>query len=200
MFGEDRLLNTLNTEELKNANTKDTLKKLKEALSGHVKNAEQSDDITMMSIIYNGVKNSDMEKKETKTLQVAATLENLDKVQNFVEETLAPLNISMSESLQIALSVEEIFVNIANYAYTDKEGDAKVEVSVFKERRGAEITFTDSGTQYDPLKKQDPNIEADIEDRSIGGLGIFLVKKNMDELEYVYENNQNKLTMRKYFA
>ena len=200
MFGEDRLLNTLNTEELKNANTKDTLKKLKEALSGHVKNAEQSDDITMMSIIYNGVKNSDMDKKETKTLQVAATLENLDKVQNFVEETLAPLNISMSESLQIALSVEEIFVNIANYAYTDKEGDAKVEVSVFKERRGAEITFTDSGTQYDPLKKQDPNIEADIEDRSIGGLGIFLVKKNMDELEYVYENNQNKLTMRKYFA
>lgn len=199
MFGEERFLNTVNTEEIKNADTQNTLNKIKTALSNHVKTAEQSDDITMMSIIYNGVKNSDMDKKDTKTLQVAATLSNLNNVQDFVEETIAPLELSMSENMQIALAVEEIFVNIASYAYGGDEGTTDIEVSIFKNKKGVEITFIDNGGEYDPLKKEDPNIEASLEERSVGGLGIFLVKKNMDELEYVYENNQNKFTMRKYF-
>lgn len=199
LFGEERLLNTLNGEEVKQSNPKDTLDLIRKRLSEHVKNAEQSDDITMMSIIYNGVKDTDMNKGETKTIKVAAALSNLEAVQNFVETTIASLSVSMSESMQIALAVEEIFVNIANYAYGEGNGEVNINVSLFNNPQGVEITFIDNGSPYDPLKKEDPDVDAALEERSVGGLGIFLVKKNMDELEYVYEDNQNRFTMRKYF-
>ena len=200
LFGEERLLKTLNSAGVKNEGVKETLVKVKEALTSHVKKAEQSDDITMMSVIYNGMGNNEMERSNVKTLELSATLENLQVVQDFVEETIAPLKVSAGENMQIALSVEEIFVNIVNYAYGEDGGDAIVEVALLDNtKKGVEITFKDKGTPYDPLKKVDPDINAPIEDRGIGGLGIFLVKKNMDELEYKYESNENIFIMRKFF-
>lgn len=199
LFGEDRLIETLNSNEVRNEGVKETLVKVKEALTSHVKRAEQSDDITMMSVIYNGMGNSEMERKNVKTLELSATVENLQTVQDFVEEAIAPLEASIGENMQIALSVEEIFVNIASYAYGESVGDATIKVALLNNPQGVEITFKDKGAPYDPLKKKDPDINASIEERGIGGLGIFLVKKNMDELEYRYENGENVFTMRKFF-
>ena len=89
--------------------------------------------------------------------------------------------------MQIDLAVEEIFVNIANYAYRPVR-ENPLEVT---------LTFLDSGAPYDPLAKEDPDITLDVKDRQIGGLGIFLVKQTMDDVKYEYKNGRNILTLTK---
>ena len=129
------------------------------------------------------------------SLTVAATVDNLDRVTAFVDAFLEEQDCPMKTQMQIDLCVEEIFVNIAHYAYPDKDGEAQVLIS---ETDGiVELTFIDSGIPYDPLKKEDPDITLSSQERQIGGLGVFLVKKNMDTVTYRYENSQNILTMTK---
>ncbi len=198
LFGEARLIETLNREDIRKASVKETQEKVKEALQAHVKTREQSDDITQLTLVYNGRGSEQMAMQDVKTLTVPAALGELTKVQDFVEENVELLSASSAELMQTLLSVEEIFVNIASYAYGDKEGDATILLKIL-DPKGIEITFIDKGVYYDPLKKIDPDITAKAEDRAIGGLGIFLVKKNMDELEYKYEDGKNQFTMRKYF-
>ena len=99
--------------------------------------------------------------------------------------------------MQIELSVEEIFVNIANYAYTPEVGNALIRVDISGDPPTAEITFVDQGRQYDPLAKEDPDVTLPAKDRGIGGLGIFLTKKSMDEVSYAYRDGSNVLTMKK---
>ena len=96
---------------------------------------------------------------------------------------------------RIEIAAEEIFVNIAHYAYPDSEGDAVIETEVTTDPPAIAITFRDSGEPYDPLAKEDPDITLSAEKRRIGGLGIFLVKKLMDEVAYKYEDGQNVLTI-----
>ena len=129
------------------------------------------------------------------SLTVAATVDNLDRVTAFVDAFLEEQDCPMKTQMQIDLCVEEIFVNIAHYAYPDKDGEAQVLIS---ETDGiVELTFIDSGIPYDPLKKEDPDITLSSQERQIGGLGVFLVKKNMDTVTYRYENSQNILAMTK---
>jgi len=130
-------------------------------------------------------------------LRIEATKENLDDVLMFIDEELEKLDCSMKIQMQIDLSVEEIFINIASYAYFPDTGMAFIS---FESENGGStvlISFTDTGVPYNPLEKEDPDITLTSEERQVGGLGIFLVKKNMDEVYYKYENGNNVLTMKK---
>ncbi|MBQ4148518.1 MAG: ATP-binding protein [Clostridium sp.] len=132
-----------------------------------------------------------------KELTIEAEIENLDKVIGFVDEQLEALECPMKAQMQIDVAVEEIFVNIAHYAYTPGKGDATVRVETDKKNRSISVTFTDRGIPYNPLEKADPDTTLSAEERQIGGLGIFMVKKSMDAMEYRREDGMNILTIRK---
>ena len=133
-------------------------------------------------------------------LETAASVNELDKVIGFVDEQLESADCPMNIQLQIELAVEEIFVNIANYAYAPGSGNAVIRVGISGDPLTAEITFMDHGVQYDPLAKEDPDVSLPASERDIGGLGIFLTKKNMDELFYEYRDGMNIFTMKKVIA
>ncbi len=130
-----------------------------------------------------------------KSLTVDATIENLSSVNEFVDCFLEENGCSVKIQMQIDLAVEEIYVNIANYAYGDSVGKAKISI----ENNDGEVTIvlSDCGVAYNPLEKADPDITASAEDRQIGGLGIFLTKKTMDAVSYEYKDGKNILTMKK---
>ena len=132
-----------------------------------------------------------------KELVTAASVDNLETVTEFVDEQLEAADCPMNIQLQVELAVEEIFVNIASYAYAPGTGNATVRVGISGEPATAEITFMDSGVQYDPLAKDDPDVNLPASERDIGGLGIFLTKKNMDEVAYEYRDGMNVFTMKK---
>ena len=129
---------------------------------------------------------------------VDADAENLGEVTGFVNSFLEKAGCPAKAVMQIDIAVEEIFVNIANYAYAPGRGRAEIGVGIRGERT-AEITFSDSGIPYDPLKKEDPDVTLPAGERQIGGLGIFMTKRIMDETEYEYRDGKNILTLRKYF-
>jgi anti-sigma regulatory factor (Ser/Thr protein kinase) len=130
-----------------------------------------------------------------KEITIAATVENIDVVTDFVNEQLESCDCPMKAQMQIDIAIDELFSNIAHYAYNPETGDATVRVEVVEDPMAVVITFIDKGIPYDPLKKADPNTALSAEEREIGGLGIFIAKKTMDSIAYAYENNQNVLTM-----
>lgn len=132
-----------------------------------------------------------------KELEIEAKRENLSQVQEFVDEQLQEVGCPMKIQISIDIAVEELFVNIASYAYSSEIGIAVVQVSVHESPLSVEITFIDNGIQYDPLAKADPDITLSAEKRKIGGLGIFMVKKSMDNMVYEYKDGKNILTIKK---
>ena len=130
-------------------------------------------------------------------LEIEASTDNLKKVIDFVDMSLASVKCPPKAKMQLDLAVEEIFVNIANYAYAPDKGKATIRVEASGEPVTVAITFIDSGVPYDPLKKEDPNVNLPVDERKIGGLGIFMTKKVMDYVSYEYRNGQNILTMKK---
>ena len=126
-----------------------------------------------------------------------AVLDQLDDVLAFVDEQLDLIDCPMKSRMQVQIAAEEIFVNIASYAYQPGTGKADILVETAKDPRSVTITFKDRGVPYDPLAKEDPYISLSAEDRPIGGLGIFMTKKSMDEMKYEYRDGQNVLTIRK---
>ena len=132
-----------------------------------------------------------------KELKLAATLENIEVVTDFVNEQLEALDCPMKAQMQIDVAIDELFSNIAHYAYHPEVGDATVRLEVIEEPLAVVITFIDSGVPYDPLAKEDPDITLSAEERGIGGLGIFMVKKTMDEITYEYKDGQNILAIKK---
>ena len=132
-----------------------------------------------------------------KELTVAATVENIETVTNFVNEQLKTLDCPMKAQMQIDIAIDELFSNIAHYAYNPETGDATVRVEVVEDPMAVVITFIDKGIPYDPLKKADPNTALSAEEREIGGLGIFMVKKSMDDITYEYKEGQNILKIKK---
>ena len=132
-----------------------------------------------------------------KQLDVQAIDKNLPQVLAFVDEQLDAADCPKKIKIQIDLAVEEIFVNIAHYAYDPDIGTAIVRVDVLGDPPSVDITFIDNGIPYDPLAKQDPNVKLPARERKIGGLGIFMVKKNMDDVKYEYIDGHNILTMKK---
>ena len=130
-------------------------------------------------------------------LKIPAKVENLDDVLDLFEEAINKNGISIKYLTNINIAVEEIFVNIAHYAYPAGEGDAVISLLISPDKLIAE--FKDSGVPYDPLSREDPDITLSAEDREIGGLGIYMVKNMMDDVKYRYEDGCNILTIVKKF-
>lgn len=128
-------------------------------------------------------------------LDIEARTENLEEVLAFVDEELEKHDCGMKAQMQIDIAVEEIFVNIAHYAYNPEVGKAVIRVEVTDQT--VSLTFVDSGTPYDPLAKEDPDVTLSAEERQIGGLGIYMVKKSMDAISYEYKDGKNILNFKK---
>ena len=132
-------------------------------------------------------------------MTVDATVDNLSKVLAFIDEQLEANNCPMRVMLEIDVAAEEIFVNVASYAYTSGVGSVAIEVNFEEHPKAVAIRFIDSGIPYNPLEKEDPDVTLPAEKRGIGGLGVFMVKKSMDEVTYEYKDGKNHLTIRKFF-
>lgn len=132
-------------------------------------------------------------------ITVAAETSELDTVLDFISAYLEEMECSMPLIMKINVAAEEIFVNIAHYAYKkispDLKGDAKVIISTNDAQDSVQIMFRDKGIAYDPLKQADPDITLSVEERQIGGLGIFMVKKSMDQVLYEREGDENVLLL-----
>lgn len=133
-----------------------------------------------------------------KELTLEATVENLNAVTDFVNEQLELYDCPMKAQMQIDVAIDELFSNIAHYAYNPNVGPATVRVEVAEDPLSVIITFIDNGVPYDPLAKADPDITLSAEERGIGGLGIFMVKKTMDDVTYEYKDGQNILKIKKH--
>ncbi|WP_027407097.1 SpoIIE family protein phosphatase [Anaerovibrio sp. RM50] len=161
-------------------------------IKGSGENVEQSDDITMLVLNYTGC--DDMEAEE---IIVPAKVEELSKIISFISNMSVTSGCSQRSINQLMLVVEEIFVNIAEYAYKDKDALAVIKARMYGNPPEIELKFIDEGIPYNPLERDDPDIEASLDDRKIGGLGIYLVKKKVDDITYQRQGNKNILTIRK---
>ena len=127
-----------------------------------------------------------------------ANLDQMEQVQAFIGEQLEQYHCPYKVKFQLDVAVEEIFVNIAHYAYRPEQvGEATVRCSVGGSPLQITIQFLDNGKPFNPLAKEDADITLSAEEREIGGLGILMVKKSMDAVEYNYEDGKNILTIKK---
>ena len=132
-----------------------------------------------------------------KELVIEAKPENLEKVLSFVDQSMDEFGSSLKAKMQMDIAVEEIFVNIANYAYRPDTGYAFIRLETSDDPTTVTVTFKDTGMPYDPLAKPDPDITLSAEERQIGGLGIFMAKKSVDDIRYEYKNGENILSISK---
>lgn len=133
----------------------------------------------------------------TKELSIEARVDHLESVLAFVDGELEQIACPMKQQMQIDIAVEELYVNIAHYAYAPETGTVTLRVETTETPASVAITFTDQGRPYNPLAKADPDVALSADERQIGGLGIFMVKKSMDEMDYEYRDGRNILTIRK---
>ena len=134
----------------------------------------------------------------TKEITVMADVKNLEAVTAFVDEGLEQFDCSPRIQMQLDIAVDELFSNIAYYAYQPGTGEATVRLEITEEPACVMLTFIDGGIPYDPLSHADPDTTLSAQERQIGGLGIFMVKKSMDEVSYQYTDGKNVLSIRKY--
>lgn len=132
-----------------------------------------------------------------KELTLSATVENIETVTEFVNAQLELMDCPIKAQMQIDIAIDELFGNIAHYAYNTEVGSATVRVEVSEAPLAVIITFIDNGVPYDPLGKDDPDITLSAEEREIGGLGIYMVKQSMDDITYEYKDGQNILKIKK---
>jgi sigma-B regulation protein RsbU (phosphoserine phosphatase) len=213
LFGTDRMLEALNRQP--EAGPEQLLRNVRQAVDLFVQDAEQFDDLTMLCVEYKGgsmteqnglepraetdapqPETTDSRSSSGEELVLPARVENLERVQRFVADRLGE-DCSPKTRMQLDLAVEEIFVNIASYAYAPGEGQAAIRVEHSESPASVTLVFRDSGVPYNPLAREDPDVEVLAGERQIGGLGIFLTKQVMDELHYEHTDGQNVLTMKK---
>jgi anti-sigma regulatory factor (Ser/Thr protein kinase) len=197
LFGEKRMLEALDLPC--NGDMILLNKNIRDSINAFIDGSQQFDDITMLNLKYNGPCNSGKAENEMKQLKVKADVSELDQVLSFADTVLEEMDCPAKVQMQIDIAVEEIFVNIAHYAYPDGEGEAVISIDSDKEAKSVSILFEDQGTPYDPLQNEDPDITLSADDRPIGGLGIFMVKKSMDDVSYEYKDGKNRLTIKKNF-
>ena len=189
LYGSSRLLAWLN------AHAQDSLHDVLSGLTADIQSfagaAEQADDMTMLMLDYLSSKpGGDQQEK-----RFAARDENLPQVIGFMEQWLEKNSCPSKTIMQISLCVEELFTNVARYAYPDRNGEVTFSISCQEDEMT--LRMTDSGLPFDPLKQAEPDITLSAGERPIGGLGILIVKKTMDSVRYESRNGQNILTMKK---
>ena len=190
LYGEDRLLSYI--DKNKNLKAEALLSGIKEDIDLFVGDAPQFDDITMLVFDYK--KKEDVAMKEK---VFSANKDALPEVIAFTEECLESFGCPMKSSMAICVAVEEIFVNIASYAYGDSTGNASLSFGFDENERLMTLVVSDEGVPFNPLQREEPDITLSAEERDIGGLGIFITKKTMDTVSYKNENGKNILTMTK---
>lgn len=191
LYGEDRLLQAINSREFESM--QQLCKFIKSDVDEFVGEASQFDDITMVAFKYIGM-------PPVPTIHYdAAKIEDIPEVTEFVEAELEKLDFPMKSTMQISVAIDEIMSNIVRYAYTGENGPVTVKVISKEEPNRVYIRFEDEGVPYNPLTNQDPDITLSAEARKIGGLGIYIVKKTMDDVKYKYENGMNILTLKKFY-
>ena len=189
LYGEDRLLAFMNGNAAMTADA--LLPALKANIDEFVGEAPQFDDITMVMFDYKPQQGGTNMITQTFPAKVDA----LSDVLGFVDQTLEGYECPMKIQMAVCVAIEEVFVNVAHYAYGEGEGDMTLGIGFDEESRQITFRMTDKGTPFDPLQKPDPDITLSAEDREIGGLGIFITKKTMDTVTYAYEGGENVLTM-----
>ncbi len=198
LFGEERLLSALNQKEYDLPD--EVCREVRKSIDEFVGEAEQFDDITMLAFNYHGKpvpNNGELKVSKVEELTIEATTENIGKATLFVDEILDRYDCPIKAQTQIDIALDELLSNIAFYAYNPDVGPATISVEVEEDPLRVVISFIDNGIPYDPLKKEDPNTNTPIEERDVGGLGIFMVKQTMDEIAYEYKDGQNILTIKK---
>ena len=190
LYGEERLLSYI--EKNKTLKAEVLLSGLKEDIDLFAGDAPQFDDITMLVFDYKKKEGAAMKEKV-----FSARKDALPEVMAFTEECLDSYGCPMKSSMAICVAVEEIFVNIASYAYGDSTGEAHICFGFDEEERIMTLVVTDEGIPFNPLERAEPDITLSAADRDIGGLGIFITKKTMDTVSYKNENGKNILTMTK---
>ena len=167
------------------------LKKITENVEGFVKNAEQSDDLTMLVIRYTP-------KQFNSTLTEALTIKNnvkeVKRFSEFLKSAIGKLDVDTSLARRLRLAVEEAVVNVIDYAYpTNTEGD--ITVNMMFDGQTLHFQIIDEGIAFDPTAKQKTDTTLSVEERQIGGLGILLVRELMDSINYERTDGKNILTL-----
>ena len=196
-FGMERAVKALN--KAKDRDPQGILKAVDDAVSTFVGTADQFDDITMLCFEYFGRDAGTSGRGAEKEMTVSAVPQNTEKVIEFVNAQLDAADCPGKIRSKIDVAIDEVFANIAAYAYAPATGLATVKFALEDDPRAAVITFADRGKPYDPLSADDPDVTLPADDRREGGLGVFIVKKTMDGVNYRYEDGQNILTIRKQF-
>ena len=193
LYGEGRLQALLNSHKASGVQT------ICDAVKADVDNfageAAQFDDITMLCLKYKG--DSEQGEAYMKELTIEATVENIAVVTDFVNEQLEIYNCPLKAQMQIDIAIDELFGNIAHYAYNPDTGVATVRVEVKEDPLAVVISFIDEGVPFDPLSSEAPDTSLSAEEREVGGLGIFMVKNTMDEITYEYKDGHNILKIKK---
>ncbi|MCL2270297.1 MAG: ATP-binding protein, partial [Treponema sp.] len=189
LYGKERLRKFLNDHAEQPLNT--MLPSLRSDIEAFTGEAEQSDDITILAIRICGTEPA--ERSVTMTADIA----NLDELIAFIDKELDACNCPGNIRGQVELAAEEVFVNIADYAYS--EGNREVTVSCSHVTEQDQITMTlvfiDHGRAFNPLERNDPDINLSLDEREPGGMGILIVKKTMDTIQYSRENGMNRLEL-----
>ena len=183
LYGEERLLKCLNS--VKDKSVDDICQKIKEDVELFVGTAEQFDDITMLCVSFN-------EKTKDISITVNPTMETVSQIAAFVEEEMEKLEISPKISMKLMIAVDEIYSNIIRYS-----GATEATIKIEKTETELCLWFIDNGKPYNPLDAEEPDITTSSEDRKIGGLGIFMVRKMLNNVEYKYIDGKNILKLTK---
>ena len=130
-----------------------------------------------------------------KTITIDAECENLQVVQDALAPVIHGCPFSTAVHMDLEIAVEEIFLNVASYAYAPESGQITIEAEA--DEQGIVIRFMDSGIPFDPLQTPEPDVDAPWQERRIGGLGLFMVKQRMDAMAYEYRDGHNILSIRK---
>lgn len=190
LYGMERLKNALNS--VKGTAPTEILATVKQDIDEFVADAPQFDDITMLCLEYKAKMDGES------AISVPAAPESIEKITVFINAKLEKLGCAPKTRKQIDIAIDEIFSNIAHYAYKNGEGSAEVRIEKNYDPKSVTLIFTDSGTPYNPLKKSDPDLTLTADEREIGGLGIYIVKKIMDEVKYERKDGKNILSVTKY--
>ena len=189
LFGNDRLLEVLN--ENSTANMQELCLKTKSSVEYYAREVEQFDDITMLALRYLG------NEKNVKYLTVDADLENLATVTKFIDEQLEAAGCPPKTRIRMDVVLDELFSNISKHAYAPGKGKVTIRTEILEDSKTFSMTLLDSGVEFDPTAYINPELEKPAKERKIGGLGLFLVRKTVDEMIYKRENGQNILTVTK---
>ncbi len=186
-FGEKRMLAALGTKR----DAAGYVDAIRSAISNFVVDAPQSDDITIFALRF--LAHADAVKQE-RHLILHNDIQQIPQLADFMETIADEKHLGQNDTMSLNLALEEVVTNIILYAYP-KGSDGLVDIEAVLREHSIEFIITDSGVPFDPTSAPDVDITLSVEERSIGGLGIYLVRQLMDEVSYKRIDDKNVLTM-----